>query len=282
MASKYTVIVCSGAGVAGGIFAGGIKKLQELRLVDEVDTYIGTSAGSFVATMSCLGYTPDECQEKLLNYDISSTFQLDPLHFFKGYALSSANGVISFLYYLLGDDKDITFDGVFKKTRKNLVITGTNLSKQTVEFFDKTTHPDMSVALAMRISSSIPFVWPYVSFDGCTWCDGGVSDNLALDYLDPDVKAVGLRFLHPTSGNPTGVIDYFSRIQSTMTTHETPDENPNHSIIPLDTTISATDFKVTKEELQELFTAGYDTVDNYYRTIKGALPREIGETFLSL
>ena len=51
MASKYTVIVCSGAGVAGGIFAGGIKKLQELRLVDEVDTYIGTSAGSFVATM---------------------------------------------------------------------------------------------------------------------------------------------------------------------------------------------------------------------------------------
>ena len=201
MASKYTAIVCSGAGVAGGIFAGGIKKLQELRLVDEVDTYIGTSAGSFVATMLSLGYTPDECQEKLLNYDISSTFQLDPLHFFNGYGLSSANGVMSLIYYLLGDD--------------------------------------------------------------------------------PGIKAVGLRFLHPTSGNPTGVIDYFSRIQSTMTTHETPDENPNHSVIPLNTTISATDFKVTKEELQALFQAGYDTVEDYYRTIKGALPREIGETFLS-
>ena len=260
----YNAIVCSGAGVAGGIFAGGIKKLQELNLITEVDTYVGTSAGSFIATMLCLGHTPNECQEKLLQYDLSSTFQLDPLRFFHKYGLSNETGVTSFIHYLLGDDKDITFKGIYDKTGKSLVITGTNLSKETVEFFDKEQYPTMSVALAMRISSSIPFIWPYVEFNGCTWCDGGCSDNLAMDYFDPNVEIVGLRFINPTGGNPMGIIDYFNRIESTMSTHKTPDENPKHSIIPMCSTINPSDFKITKKQLQDLFIEGYDIVEQYY------------------
>jgi len=62
-------LVLAGGAVSGGAFkVGGLKALDEFlvgRKVNELDTYIGLSAGAFLATSLAAGITPDEMIEAL-------------------------------------------------------------------------------------------------------------------------------------------------------------------------------------------------------------------------
>ena len=62
-------LVLAGGAVTGGAFkVGGLKALDEFlveRKVTELDTYVGLSAGAFLATSLAAGITPDEMIEAL-------------------------------------------------------------------------------------------------------------------------------------------------------------------------------------------------------------------------
>ena len=62
-------LVLAGGAVSGGAFkVGGLKALDEFlvgRKVNELDTYIGLSAGAFLATSLAAGITPDEMIEEV-------------------------------------------------------------------------------------------------------------------------------------------------------------------------------------------------------------------------
>lgn len=64
------------------------------------------------------------------------------------------------------------------------MVTGTNLTIRKAVYFQRHDFPDMSVLDALMISSCVPFVFPYIQFQGDMYVDGFVTDNFPIFRLD--------------------------------------------------------------------------------------------------
>jgi NTE family protein len=73
-----TALVLGGGGVTGGVYEIGALRALDLlavnRTVNEFDVYVGTSAGSFVASLSANGVTPEEMM-RVVNQQVPTPFR---------------------------------------------------------------------------------------------------------------------------------------------------------------------------------------------------------------
>src|SRR4051812_7080924 len=73
-----TALVLGGGGVTGGVYEIGALRALDLlavnRTVNEFDVYVGTSAGSFVASLAANGVTPKEMM-RVVNQQVPTPFR---------------------------------------------------------------------------------------------------------------------------------------------------------------------------------------------------------------
>src|SRR3989440_11124389 len=73
-----TALVLGGGGVTGGVYEIGALRALDLlavnRTVNEFDVYVGTSAGSFVASLAANGVTPEEMM-RVVNQQVPTPFE---------------------------------------------------------------------------------------------------------------------------------------------------------------------------------------------------------------
>src|SRR5437870_2377407 len=73
-----TALVLGGGGVTGGVYEIGALRALDLlavnRTVNEFDVYVGTSAGSFVASLVANGVTPEEMM-RVVNQQVPTPFR---------------------------------------------------------------------------------------------------------------------------------------------------------------------------------------------------------------
>src|SRR6478609_6232783 len=73
-----TALVLGGGGFTGGVYEIGALRALDLlavnRTVNEFDIYVGTSAGSFVASLAANGVTPEEMM-RVVNQQVPSPFR---------------------------------------------------------------------------------------------------------------------------------------------------------------------------------------------------------------
>ena len=88
------------------------------------------------------------------------------------------------------DKKKITFQELFEKNKKELVIVVTNLTLGIPQYFHHSTFPNFVVSKAVRASISIPdFFHPVLENisseeEKDVLVDGGMSDNFAIQVFD--------------------------------------------------------------------------------------------------
>ena len=68
---------------------------------------------------------------------------------------------------------ETTFEQLFETCGKELRITAVSMNDASLVWFDRHTHPDMPVALAVRASTSLPFVFAPLEYEGDRFVDGG-------------------------------------------------------------------------------------------------------------
>ena len=73
---KKTKLVLSGGGIKGVAHLGALKALQELGMLQHIDTFVGTSSGALVASLLSIGYTPDELYKFISMVDMSKMKEL--------------------------------------------------------------------------------------------------------------------------------------------------------------------------------------------------------------
>src|SRR5438045_8550892 len=73
-----TALVLGGGGVTGGVYEIGALRALDLlavnRTVNEFDVYVGTSVGSFVASLTANGVTPEEMM-RVVNQQVPTPFR---------------------------------------------------------------------------------------------------------------------------------------------------------------------------------------------------------------
>src|SRR5215208_4905219 len=76
--SSKTALVLGGSGFTGGVYEIGALRALELlavnRTVNQFDIYVGTSAGSFVASLTANGVTPEEMM-RVVNQQVPTPFR---------------------------------------------------------------------------------------------------------------------------------------------------------------------------------------------------------------
>jgi len=182
--------------VSGGSIEGICRGIGFLKAVlgkgYSVDTCVGNSAGSLVLGMWACGKSTTELESWLSEVQFTkyvNTKWFSKLRFlFKGH-LSNGKKYLKML-------REQTHYKCFKDLDINLRCVGWNKNRKRLEVFDKTRTPNMEVALAIRISTSLPGGFRYVHYQGDWYADGGIEAHYPIHYLSGERNTLGLLLGH--------------------------------------------------------------------------------------
>ena len=208
----YDTVCLSGGGIKGISFVGALDFLQHKSYINinQINNWVGTSAGAMLCYLLTLGYSIHEIGEFILDFNfqtLESEISIDGL--LGSHGLNNGIKMIVLMSSFLKekyDLEDINFFDHFKLTNKKLTIIGTNFSKGIETVFNYENHPTMSVITAIRISCSVPVIFEPVLFNGDYYIDGGLSNNFPLKYCNPETT-LGIYIKNGCCNNLCNIIE---------------------------------------------------------------------------
>ena len=208
--SHYDTLVLSGGSSKGIITLGALQYLIDNYLINNIETYIGTSVGSIICYLLLIGYTPIE----IIVY-ICKNQLLEKMQNFNIVAMINGAGAISFSNIYEHFEKMTiekigylpTFQDIKKKFNKNLICVTYNITENKTEYLSYETNPELPCLIALRMSSNLPLIFENYKYGNSFYIDGGISDNFAIDVGDTHGNKVLGILLHSEKENFSNDID---------------------------------------------------------------------------
>lgn len=283
-------LVFEGGGVKGSAYAGALQVLDRNGLLAPVRRVAGTSAGSIVALLVALGYTPDEVMQVVLDLDFN--------RFRDGRALQDVERLFKQFGWYKGDFAQCLFECLVERKTgsrqttfaqleelirtqpgkgfRTLHVFGTNVdAHRWVEFSARNPETrDLPLAQAVRVSMSIPYFFASQRLNGAVFVDGGALINYpiqAFDDVSPRTATLGLHLgTQPSTSSVKGLLSFTGQMFHTLMDTQTdilcatPDDVRRSVFIdPLG--IGATDFSITRAQKCALVKSGIQATDVYLR-----------------
>jgi len=261
MATPFKRLVLSGGGISGMAMLGCLSALKRMPgVLDGVTTVAGTSVGSMVGAMLCIGVDMQTAFEMMCAMDRQSLTSVSLGNIPTTYGFDDGAGLDRLIGMFI--PPSLTFSTIRQVFGKRLVVYATSLTEQKCVTFDETTAPNMSVALAVRMSCSVPLVYSSVRHDdGNVYVDGGVTNNFA--FHDP-VSTLGIRIVfRPPAELPVSITNLAEFLDALFRVAIPADDlsqtrKGSRNIISIQTPVPATVlYDVTDAQLRELYRLGY-------------------------
>ena len=155
-------IALSGGGARGVAHIGVLKALEEMGV--EISIVSGTSAGSIVGALYAYGYPPDRIFEIVKGLSLVKSVR--PAWTWSG--LLTMDGLKDLLLQYIPENR-------FDALKKPLIVAATEIRKGQLHYFN-----EGELIPAIVCSCSIPAVFNPVTYNGGTYVDGGLFDNLPV------------------------------------------------------------------------------------------------------
>lgn len=295
-APDLTNLAIEGGGVKGVAYAGALQVLEANGVLPKIDKVAGTSAGSIVAALIALGYTPAEMQSLMLDLDFKqfedgSTLG-GPERFFRKFGWFKGDYFLEWMQCRVNErtgNPNATFADLHADPAKfnDLFVLSTDLSRRRSQVFSFETSPDLPVAEAVRASMSIPLFFEAYAIDDALFgetgakqdlfVDGGVLDNFPIELFDKDgvnPRTLGL-FLSNLDApqNPDYKIDSFPEYARNLfealldvqvnAFNNSPDDQKRTIVID-NLGVGTTDFSLSNEMKCKLIQQGAIAVCGYF------------------
>lgn len=258
--TKPDALVLSGGGVRGVAMFGAVSRLQAAGMLKEVKTVVGTSAGSLLGALVATRRDLRASLETLCSHGYYPDFDFARL--FTEYGLDSGRSIDSLTGALL--PADVTFRQVLEDFDTRLVVVATNLSSRKSEYFGPDTHPDMQVALAIRMSCSIPLYFKAVHYQGSWYVDGSVTNNLACQWAQRNgcSRVLGVS-LKPRATTIKTLESFLGSIVEAATSAQEPG---SAHVLELDASgVSSFNFGASRSTLLCLFSSGAHQASSFLK-----------------
>ncbi len=280
---NYTCLFGGGA-IRGVAYIGAIKALEELGV--KPSTIAGSSVGAIVAGLLAVGCSSDEIKEAFMDvsFDLFKDikFGFGPL-----VALSKGEVFLEWLRDLIGKkfygqnyQKGISEPVRFKDIKNNLVIITTDLKSFECQEFSKFETPDFEIALAIRISSSMPGLMSPYEFEGKTLVDGDLQKSWPMWKLSKNLLQKSSRVLEfrlegdYDEVNVTNSVSYANAVYSCMTAMASSfvtkiyAHKDKFDYIVLNTgDIVIVDFNMSSQKRESLIESGYKQTIQYFKSV---------------
>jgi NTE family protein len=266
---KFKTLCFSGGGVKGIAFIGALEKLLEknIFLLSDIKTFVGTSAGAMISFLLNLGWSVNEIKDFVLNFNFNKlTSEVNSISFFENFGIQDGDRIqllfIKFLESKL-NVKDITFEELYNKTGKKLLVIGTNITKSEEVVFSYKTTPNFSVILALRISVSIPIIFKPVKYENEFYVDGGVVNNFPINHCSKK-KTIGFYIKNSYSNEITSIKSLITSILGLVSdtiSQKNIKKYKKNIIEIINTEYTYTKFDISTELKLNLIKMGYNAAD---------------------
>ena len=263
-------ICLSSGGINGYTFIGALLYLNKINYIDlnNIINYYGTSAGSIIAFLFILGYSPNNIINiviKEMNLNILTNIDFDNL--IVNYGLDNFDKITNILSIYLDKKlgvKDITFYELFTKTNKKFIINTTNFTKNCEELLSYTHTPNLSIIMGIKMSCSIPFVFEPVLYNDCHYMDGAIINTFLINHCNPNTT-LGLFIYYKINNKLESITDLFTGLLNIVS-----NKNYNftkYKIIKitgkLTNYLNSSEFN-NANYIKKLFSQGYNSAKIFY------------------
>jgi predicted acylesterase/phospholipase RssA len=274
----FNTLILSGGGIKGIAFIGCIKYLDEIKLINNFKTYVGSSVGSLTALLLCIGYRYDELQSMFFGIDLLKFMQYNVTELFTKLGIDDGKEFIRLIRVIMKqkiNKLDISFKELYKLTGKRLVITGSDITNCKECCFDYIETPDMSVIDAIRISISFALFFTPIEYNNIVYIDGAILDPYPIRYSEDIDKTLGLlihdidvKYKNANKNMTNFLMSIIKSFAYRMINLSAKDYEKNTVIISLNDNTFAMDFEITNELKEKYIEIGYNStkqfMDNYY------------------
>lgn len=217
-------LVLAGGGIIGGVYQiGALKALNDFlvgRTVNDLDLYVGTSCGAFVASCLANRITPEEMMVSMggeevdgFSFERSDLLKLNvgeaagrmltlpfvmaefwwkslrrlrpfpPLDAFYKLVQCLPAGIYDSgaVDRMLARIFEQRGTNDFSRLSRDLHVTATDLDTSQLRVFSRTDGPSVSVSRAVAASTAIPVVYNPVRIEGRDYVDGGLNDTMHVE-----------------------------------------------------------------------------------------------------
>ena len=276
---KIKNIVLSGGGINSLSFLGAFKAIDESDILDEINTYVGTSAGSMISALLIAGFKHDEIYNFCLKFDFSKTdTEFNITNLFEKFGANDGNKVMYVFNRLLlekGFNSDTTLKSFYEKTKKKLIICATCVNECKVYYFDYINYPDLELWKAIRMSISIPLLFEPYKFEDKLFVDGGVVDNFPIQLLKDSLdETLGLSIIgNDFFNNETEIDDIFVFIKKVFSCSVFCNVNYKirkyiKNVITINCERQGYEYNINEESKSEIFEKGYDAAKKFIKCLK--------------
>lgn len=274
----YTNIVLSGGSIKGISHVGALARLQQAGLIDfnHIKAVAGASAGAVVAMYLVLGYKLPEIWQAIVNIDVANLIQPAFMMFITDCGVETGAELQKFFERVLREKTgidNITFQELYQYTDREFIVVGSCLTTKKVVYYDHVRTPHFRVALALRISVSIPGFFVPVDIDGEKYIDGGVLDNYPITVFKHDLQqTIGILICNEYSTNYKTPEEFLMAIYNLFMDHfcqksyrEEPSVYNTVLVDKVPDNLSNLDFCVDAKTKVALLEAGIQAVDEFVR-----------------
>lgn len=285
MATKVYHLILSGSGARIPAFLGAMQYMQDQvdeKLLARCKTIIASSGGAFLGLLIALGYSlrTITCLSQRVQYEKICNIKVD--RFLDKYGLDDGEKFVKMTKFLIAQklgNPEATFQELFDRTGKHLMITGTNVTKMTGTVFDFRDYPSMELWNAMRISMSLPFMFTVNTFQGDFFADGGILNSFPINVtsrLDipkrDTIIGIDLEYVK-ADNNVTDIVSYVSAIVKTMSAHINTidwdffEHDERYELLRIQTSgLNSYDLNLGDQTKQFLFDTGFEAARNHFQS----------------
>ena len=135
---NINTLIISAGGINGYTFIGILKYLNENKLLNNINKYIGCSVGSILCFLLSINYSINEIENILLNLNVNDLLNDFDLNFFiKYHSIYNNFKIVNFFKKLLVDkgiNENITLIEHYNLFNKKLYIISSNVSNNICEY----------------------------------------------------------------------------------------------------------------------------------------------------
>lgn len=277
---NFKSICLSGGGVNGFIHIGVLDYLSEKKHLELLDTIVGTSIGALIGFLYFLKIDPKELFDIFSKIETSQCFNLEYIDkLIYKYGIDSGEYYIAKIIDIIverGESPVITFQELYTRYKKRLIICGTNVSNHSPVYFSNTTFPNMKIIDAIRITTCIPFLFTPVEYQNELYVDGFLTDNYPIVYTINDYKSRMFSSKHNKNEYNKNVLGIFIHNSNSPLKNDT-FENYIYNLfgcirrktgdqectVFITPSILPTNFSISIEQKKELHQSGIDSVKKY-------------------
>lgn len=282
---QYDTICLSGGGVKGFAYIGALEHMEQnnMLILDNINHWAGTSAGSMLSFILSLGYSIKDVKEFIIGFNFLKLIPEPKIdNIIENHGIDNGDKIMIIIKNFLKEKynmDDITYEEHYKLTNKKLTIIGTNYTKGTEIVFNHINTPTMSVLLSVRISISIPVIFTPVLYNDDMYLDGGIVNNFPLNHCNKETT-LGLYIKNSTSNKLTNIftllIGCVGMFCDTVSRKYCPDINFNdYNIIEIENyDAELTNFNLDIDKKLKIIKIGEESAIKYLDRIKNMKPIE--------